>query len=406
MDPLSIDNAIYEELDRVPAKERLEVEKNQCYAVSNKETAPGDGQNRYKKVVLFIVLTSILLLAGAGACAALTLQITKLKSEIASLNYQLELNRQNDSMIESAYKQLKQELTTVDNKTHQLNSSTQMIFGAIEGPGGKFQFYPAISCAALPPSSPSGYYWVRASNGSTVSVYCDTTRSCGGVTGGWMRVAELDMTNDSHQCPSGLMECNDSSIRTCVPNSVSANCSSVSLPTSNEYSKVCGKIIAYQVGSPNTFAGYTGSYVRVDASIETYYVDGVSLTHGSPRHHIWTFAAGLDEYADLYPEVNCPCTDINQSSSAIPPPEYVGDDYFCDTGSADLYMNERFYSDDPLWDGAGCGPLNACCSFNNPPWFYKELPQSTTDDIEMRVCKDQDAINEDIAVEVISIYVQ
>ena len=98
--------------------QRFEVEKNQCYAVSNKETAPGDGQNHYKKVLLFLVLTSILLLAVAGACAALTLQITKLKSEIASLNYQLELNRQNDSMIESAYKQLKQELTTVDNKTH------------------------------------------------------------------------------------------------------------------------------------------------------------------------------------------------------------------------------------------------------------------------------------------------
>ena len=54
-----------------------------------------------------------------------------------------------------------------------------MIFGVIEGPGGKFQFYPAISCAAVPPSSPSGYYWVRASNGSAMSVYCDMTRSCG-----------------------------------------------------------------------------------------------------------------------------------------------------------------------------------------------------------------------------------
>ena len=57
---------------------------------------------------------------------------------------------------------------------------------------------------------------------------------------------ELDMTNDSHQCPSCLMERNDSSIRTCVPNSVSANCSSVSLPVS-KYSKVCGKMITYQV---------------------------------------------------------------------------------------------------------------------------------------------------------------
>ena len=102
-----------------------------------------------------------------------------------------------------------------------------MIFGVIEGPGGKFQFYPATSCAALPPTFPSGYYWVRASNGSAVSVYCDMTWSCGGVTGGWMRVAKLDMTNGSHWCPSSLMERNDSSIRTCVPNFVSANCSSV-----------------------------------------------------------------------------------------------------------------------------------------------------------------------------------
>ena len=427
MDPLSIDNAIYEEVDHsrvVPAKERFEVEKNQCYAVSNRETAPGDVRNRYKKVLLFLVLTSILLLAVAGACAALTLQITKLKSEIASLNYQLELNRQNDSMIESAYQQLKQESVTlenrtqhniefsyqqlkqefaaVDNRTHQLNSS---IFGVIEDLSGQFQFYPAISCAALPPSFPSGYYWVRAFNGSAVSVYCDMTRSCGGVTGGWMRVFELDMTNDSHQCPSGLIERNDLSIRTCVPNSVSASCSSVSLPISNEYSKVCGKIIAYQVGSPNTFAGYTGSSVRVDESIDTYYVDGVSLTYGNPRHHIWTFAAGLDE-SGFFAYSNCPCTDTTQNSSATPPPEYVGDDYFCDTGSEGRFQNGNFYSDDPLWDGAGCGPLNACCSFNNPPWFYKELPQSTTDDIEMRVCKDQDAINEDIAVEMISIYVQ
>ena len=511
--------------DRVPVKERFEVEKNQCYAASNKETAPGDGQNRYKKVLLFLVLTSILLLAVAGACAALTLQITKLKSEIASLNYQLELNQQNDSVIESAYQQLKQEsvalenrtqhniefsyqqlkqesvalenrtqhniefsyqqlkqeFAALENRTHQkidsayqqnqvnrtqqnvdsayqqefaaLDNRTQqnfdsayqqlkqefsalenrtqqkidsayqqlkqecaeadkmtqlpnstIIFNFIESLSGQFQINPAISCAALPPSSPSGYYWVRASNGSAVSVYCDMTRSCGGVTGGWMRVAELDMTNDSHQCPSGLVERNDLSKRTCVP--VSANdCSSVSIPMSNGYSKVCGKIIAYQVGSPNTFAGINESHIRV-TNIDTNYVDGVSLTHGSPRRHIWTFAAGLDEYAASFADSNCPCTDTTQSSRATPPPEYVGDDYFCDTGSTDLYVNGNFYSDDPLWDGAGCGPLNACCSFNNPPWFYKELPQSTTDDIEMRVCKDQCPDNEDIAVELISIYVQ
>ncbi len=87
-------------------------------------------------------------------------------------------------------------------------------------------------------------------------------------------------------------------------------------------------------------------------------------------------------------------------------PPFVGNDYFCDTASENQFQY-RFYGDDPLWDGAGCGPLNTCCTFNNPPWFYKELPESTTDDIEMRVCKDQGSNNdEDFAIEKIDIYVQ
>ena len=98
------------------------------------------------------------------------------------------------------------------------------------------------SCAALPPSSPSGHYWVRTPTGSAVLVYCDPTRSCGGVTGGWRRVAELDMTNSSQQCPSALRQRNDSNIRTCGtdPN---RDCSSLTFPTDSlSYSKVCGKI--------------------------------------------------------------------------------------------------------------------------------------------------------------------
>ena len=61
---------------------------------------------------------------------------------------------------------------------------------------------------------------------------------------------------------------------------------------------------------------------------------------------------------------------------------------------------------DPLWDGAGCGPTSTCCSFNTPPWFYRQLPQPTTDDIEMRACRNEDASHEDIAIEMIEIYIQ
>ena len=62
-----------------------------------------------------------------------------------------------------------------------------------------------------------------------------------------------------------------------------------------EYSEVCGKVIGYQVGSPDGFSTGTNS-------IDTYYVDGISLTHGSnPRKHIWTFVAGQRDKHMLEP---------------------------------------------------------------------------------------------------------
>jgi hypothetical protein len=65
-------------------------------------------------------------------------------------------------------------------------------------------------------------------------------------------------------------------------------------------------------------------------------------------------------------------------------PAYVGNDYFCDTALT-RYTRNGLYTDDPLWDGKGCGTTSTCCSFNNPPWFAKDLPSPTADNIEMRV---------------------
>ena len=134
-------------------------------------------------------------------------------------------------------------------------------------------------------------------------------------------------------------------------------------------------------------------------------MDGVSLTHGSPREHIWTFAAAEDEPQTGGPVDSCPCiTGSDQVTRGIP--SFVGENYFCDTGSRERFQSGVFYSADPLWDGAGCGPQNTCCSFNNPPWFYRELPQPTDDDIEMRVCRSFSRFDEDIALESADIYVR
>ena len=161
---------------------------------------------------------------------------------------------------------------------------------------GLFPSHPAPSCAAIlqfAPSSPSGHYWIRSSNGSAVHVYCHMIRSCGNITGGWMRVAELDMRDSSSQCPSTLRmgtACNPT--RTCVINSDNANCSSVSFTTHGfNYSRVCGMIRAYQVGVPDAFGNHGNPKLRNFSTLDSNYVDGISLTRGVPqRQHIWTFA--------------------------------------------------------------------------------------------------------------------
>ena len=341
----------------------------------------------------------------------------QLNSSINVLHHQLSQEIENESQqlnssINMFHHQLSQEIENenqlLNSSIHAFNSQLNQKYSALESNAQLLISllwstgeYHAASCAAVllyDPSSPSGHYWVQSSNGSSVRVYCDMTRSCGNITGGWMRVAELDMTNNSTQCPSGLRQRNDSNISTCTINSNTEGCSSVILFTSNVYfSRVCGKIKAYQFGTTDAFG--TGP-----VNISSYYVDGVSLTHGRPMQHIWTFAAAQDE-SEFSPHAKCPCTNIHTANSATPPPAFVGNDYFCDTGSNYLNNNNIFYSDDPLWDGAGCGPLNTCCSFNNPPWFYKLLPQPTTDDIEMRVCRSDPTGNEDIGIEMFDIYI-
>ena len=76
-----------------------------------------------------------------------------------------------------------------------------------------------------------------------------------------------------------------------------------------------------------------------------------------------------------------------QEGSTVP--AFVGEDYYC----ADAPRN----SGERLWDGENCLSGSAqCCERAN--WFCKDLPQATTDDIELRVCTDQSRGDEDMYV--------
>ena len=219
-----------------------------------------------------------------------------------------------------------------------------------------------------------------------------------------MRVADIDMRNSSHTCPSGLKTLQISSKRICSINLDGPGCSSATISTHDvQYSHVCGKIIGYQQKKPSAFGVYDNNPTL---TIDDVYVDGISVTHGeSPRKHIWTFAVAAHEVLRASDEDEiCPCTNINNPYTINIPP-FIGDDYFCETGS-NTTAQFIFYPDDPLWDGEQCGPLSTCCSFNNPPWFSQQLPSPTTDDIEMRLCSMGPRTNKDTTFEQAEFYVQ
>ena len=246
------------------------------------------------------------------------------------------------------------------------------------------------SCKNLPAGSSSGYYLIYNSTGHPNRVYCDMTRRCGcNSTGGWTRVAFLNMTDPNQQCPDGLRLIT-SPKRTCGRSTPTVGCASVVYQTfGHEYSHVCGRIRAYQYGRPEAF----------DTLNNNWLVDGITLYTHNQSQHIWSFAAGYDEISSG--NHVCPCnTGFSGSIKAT-----VGQDYFCDTGSESAAQTV-FYSEDPLWDGEGCGPRSTCCSFNNPPWFCKQLPQSTTDDIEIKMCGLSPTTNEDTPFDIVEIYVQ
>ena len=110
------------------------------------------------------------------------------------------------------------------------------------------KFSPAPSCRAirtLKPSSLSGYYWVRSTNGSSVRVYCEMTKSCGNITGGLTRVAVLNNQNRHLICVGDFK---DNNIQ-CVRNTEDPSCSHMLFPLMNiSYSHICGRVVGSWFG--------------------------------------------------------------------------------------------------------------------------------------------------------------
>ena len=197
--------------------------------------------------------------------------------------------------------------------------------------------------------------------------------------GYWVQVANLNLTDPQQNCPSPwVMETTPG--RSCA--AASPPCASVYFNRFGVmYQKVCGMALGYAINSPDAFVHLFG-----DGGIDGAYLDGVSITHGQPRQHIWSLAAGHGGNR------RCPCDNTDRNRAPLPP-SFVGNNYFCDGDY-----------NGALWDGEGC--TTACCTFNSPPWFTATLPAPTTDSIEARICLDQGADDERLFLNTLSLFVQ
>ena len=256
--------------------------------------------------------------------------------------------------------------------------------------------YPAISCAELLQlnrATPSGYYWLRAADGNATRVWCNMELTCGPLnTTGWARVALLNLSEPTTSCPRNMVLLTSTrGVRYCEKGSTTApGCDEHIFPSNGiRYDKVCGRVTGIQIGTADMFQG--------SRDIDQPYVDGVSLTYGSPRQHIWTFIGSSSDTNN-----NCPCS----TGSRVTPLDFIGQDYFCESGTSEAgFSGTRVFDEDALWDGMMCTNTEVPCC-RGPPWFYKPLMNSVSDDISFRLCSDQSGANETIAFTLVEIYVQ
>ena len=235
---------------------------------------------------------------------------------------------------------------------------------------------PAPSCNHIKEvdlTRPSGYYWI-GNTGLAKSVYCEMQPICG-QSGGWTRVAFINASDTSTQCPGSLRTIT-STKRVCQK-SVSIGCSSAPFPSHGvQYSDVCGRVAGYARSSPDAF--------------RSPLPDGITITHGSDNRHLWSYVA--DHYR---------CGDCNKTGSAV-----VGRHYYCDsaTNSGSFLWNHDYW-DQHLWATSECLSRSGATCCGNGGWFHRKV-SATRDDLSVRLCTDQGLRDEEVYADLIEIYIK
>ena len=266
--------------------------------------------------------------------------------------------------------------------------------------------YTGSSCEDIYNNNPetggkSGYYrtnynqWTYCNMSAVLNG--DFISTCAGVGGGWRRIVNINISAGD-DCPGEWRKATQSGVSFCrVASDGWQKCSSASFSTNGiSCQRVCGRARGYQKGWTYAFYGWFSNIM-----IDQVYVSGLSITYSNnPRKHIWTFASGFSE-GSINSNYNCPCS----IHPGYDPPSFVGNNYYCESGSVDYGGAGTYYFNDPLWDGAGC-ISGTCCDNTTQPWFYRQLNQITLDDIEARICTLGSFDARSVLIDQLELYVQ
>lgn len=194
----------------------------------------------------------------------------------------------------------------------------------------------------------------------------------------WTRIYGFNMSNKDENCPPNWQRTERHGLVGCT-SKINGGCSPIYIELGNtKFSSVCGKVAGHQIAFPDAFAVQDSKY------IDKLYVDGLSITFGSPKQHVWTYGVGASK-GELYggTDGNCPC------DKGKPQPGFVGGHMYCDSGhrnslTADIQqhgvIDTVIYSEvynHSLWtDTCGKNETSTCCGEVNdnvfPPWFRRD----------------------------------
>ena len=298
--------------------------------------------------------------------------ISEQLSEISN-NTITKLQNLNSEIQEKIMNALNISITAINTLTDKLASGIQNLHA----------FNSCAAVSAFPIQLPSGMYNISLSDSTASKEYCSTNIAflCNGMPRRWRRIAYLNSINEPG-CPANFEERDpNSNPPLCRRIDDNKSCNSVIYPSNGtSYSQVCGTVRVHPEGTPDGFDTFRN---------RSMYVDGVYLTYGDSSNRnniIWTYTAAVTVGSSTRGCDQC----NHMKPSNIPGTNFTCTSAHCSDG-ANCFSNT-------LWGN------EAQQCFGNET-FYRQLSESTTDNIEMTVCRDQGRDDEDILISFVELFV-